>query len=78
MKSWSASNVKVTVAISSPVLPTIAVACKVLACPLSGCGLNGFGPRYSSPTPAWICGGRLRTSRTARPRNGSHAFERAN
>ena len=32
MKSWFASNVKVTMAGSSPVLPTIAVACKVLGC----------------------------------------------
>lgn len=53
-------------AVSFPVLPTIAVACSVLGCPLTGCGLSGFGPRYSSPTPAWIGGGRLKTSSAAR------------
>jgi len=78
MKSWLAVNVKVTMAVSFPLLPTIADACKVFGCPLTGCGLSGFGPRYSSPMPAWINGGRLKTSSAAKAKNASHVFELAN
>ena len=63
-----------TVAFSFPVFPTIAPAPRVFGSPLMGCGLSGFGPKYSSPTPAWASGARFRTSSPRRMRNGIQGF----